>query len=252
MPMRWVAVVVPTYNEAENIAALTSEIGRQPGVNHIIVVDDNSPDGTGRIADQLAADHPGQIKVIHRAGKLGLGTAYIAGMRCALENGATHVFTMDADFSHHPGYIPAMIQMSDTCDLVIGSRYVPGGGTRNWGLSRRALSRGANLVAHITLGLAARDCTAGFRSYDANLLRAIDLDRIKSSGYSFLLEMLFICERKGAKVGEVPIIFQDRRFGQSKISQNEIWKAWQTIGRLSVQRVRGQSVTTPKGDPAKP
>lgn len=232
-----VVVIIPTYNEAENIALLVDQVLQQEGVNRAIIVDDNSPDGTGQIADRLAEQRPGQVDVVHRSGKLGLGTAYIAGYRRAFEQGATRIITMDADFSHQPGYIPAMLRLSESCDLVIGSRYVPGGGSRNWGIARRALSRGANTVAHITLGLAARDCTAGFRCYHADLLQAIDLDGIRSNGYSFLIEMLFLCQRMGASVGEVPIIFEDRRAGRSKISQSEIAKAWQTIARLFARRV---------------
>jgi dolichol-phosphate mannosyltransferase len=235
-----VIVVVPTYNEAENIELLSEQVLQQAGVDRVVIVDDNSPDGTGQIADRLAEQRPGGIDVIHRTGKLGLGTAYIAGFRRAFDLGATRIFTMDADFSHQPSYIPAMLRLSGTCDLVIGSRYVPGGGTRHWSIFRQALSRGANTVAHVTLGLAARDCTAGFRCYHADLLQAIDLDQIRSNGYSFLIEMLFLCQQMGARVGEAPIIFEDRRFGQSKISQAEILKAWQTIGRLSARRLQGR------------
>ncbi len=234
-----VVVVVPTYNEAENIELLVDQILAQEGVDRAVIVDDNSPDGTGRIADRLAEERPGQVDVIHRAGKSGLGTAYVAGYRRAFEHSATRIITMDADFSHQPGYIPAMLQLSQRCDLVIGSRYVPGGGSRNWGILRRALSRGANAVAHLALGLTARDCTAGFRCYHADLLQAIDLDEIRSNGYSFLIEMLFLCQQMGASVGEIPIIFEDRRAGRSKISQAEIGKAWQTVARLSGRRLRG-------------
>jgi glycosyltransferase involved in cell wall biosynthesis len=208
-------------------------------VNRVIVVDDNSPDGTGQIADRLAAQLPGRVDVIHRAGKLGLGTAYIAGFRRALDLAATQVITMDADFSHQPDYIPALLRLSRHCDLVIGSRYVSGGGSRNWGILRQTLSRGANVVAHITLGLAACDCTAGFRCYQAGLLQAIDLDEIRSNGYSFLIEMLFLCQQMGASVDEIPIIFEDRRAGRSKISLAEIGKAWQAVVRLSASRLLG-------------
>ena len=235
-----VVVVVPTYNEAENIVPLIDQILQQAGVDRAIIVDDDSPDGTGQIADRLAERRPGQVDVIHRAGKLGLGTAYIAGFRRAFDQSATRIITMDADFSHQPSYIPAMLRLSRNCDLVIGSRYVPGGGSRNWGVLRRALSRGANAVAHITLGLAPRDCTAGFRCYHADLLQAIDLDGIRSNGYSFLIEMLFLSQQMGASVGEIPIVFEDRRFGRSKISQAEIAKAWMTIGRLSARRLLGR------------
>jgi glycosyltransferase involved in cell wall biosynthesis len=234
------AIVLPTYNEAENVEALTDQVLQEEGVDRIIIVDDNSPDGTGEIADRLAKARPEQVDVIHRSGKAGLGTAYIAGFRRAFEMGAARVVTMDADFSHQPGYIPAMLRISKACDLVIGSRYVPGGGTRRWSIFRQALSRGANAVAHVALGLAARDCTAGFRCYNTRFLRAIDLDRIRSNGYSFLIELLYLCQVSGARVGEVPIIFEDRRAGKSKISQTEILKAWQTVGRLTVQRLRGR------------
>jgi glycosyltransferase involved in cell wall biosynthesis len=234
-------VVVPTYNEAENIEALTDQILQQVGVDRVVIVDDNSPDGTGQIADRLVGQWLGRVDVVHRTGKLGLGTAYIAGFRRAFDQDATHIITMDADFSHQPGYIPAMLRLSRSHDLVIGSRYVSGGGSRNWGVSRRALSRGANAVAHITLGLTARDCTAGFRCYHADLLQAIDLDGIRSNGYSFLIEMLFLCQQMGARVGEVPIIFEDRRAGRSKISRAEIAKAWQTVARLSAHRLRGRT-----------
>lgn len=232
-----VYVVLPTYNEAENITPMAEQILAQPGVHHLVVVDDNSPDGTGQVADELGLRFPGRVAVIHRAGKLGLGTAYTAGFRHALAEGAARVVTMDADFSHKPTYIPAMLRKAQTFQLVIGSRYIPSGGTANWGLARRALSRTANAVAHIVLGLSARDCTAGFRCYHADLLRMIDLGRIRSNGYSFLIEMLFLCQELGATVGEVPIIFEDRRFGQSKISQAEIIKAWRTVGRLALRRL---------------
>lgn len=237
MGSKLVVVVVPTYNEAKNIELLTDRILRQEGVHRVVIVDDNSPDGTGQIADRLVEQRPGRVDAIHRTGKLGLGTAYIAGFRWAFGQEATRIITMDADFSHHPSYIPALLRLSETYDLVIGSRYVPGGGTRYWSIFRKVLSRGANAVAHITLGLAARDCTAGFRCYNADLLQAIDLDQIRSNGYSFLVEMLFLCEEMGASVGEVPIIFEDRRLGRSKISQAEIIKAWQTIARLSSRRL---------------
>ncbi|MBN1312193.1 MAG: polyprenol monophosphomannose synthase [Anaerolineae bacterium] len=234
-----VIVIVPTYNEAENIVPLVSQVFQQKGVDRVVIVDDCSPDGTGQVAEGMVAREPNRVSVVHRAGKLGLGTAYIAGFRRAFDYGATRVITMDADFSHQPSYIPAMLRMSKSCDLVIGSRYVPGGGSRNWGISRRVLSRSANAIARITLGLAAHDCTAGFRCYDSELLQLIDLDVIRSNGYSFLVEMLFLCQKTGASVGEVPIIFEDRHFGRSKISYMEILKAWQTIVRLSAQRLRG-------------
>ena len=231
-------VIVPTYNESENIEALVQEVLALPPVSGVIVVDDNSPDGTGQIADELAARH--KVQVIHRAGKLGLGTAYVAGFRRALEMEAERIMTMDADFSHHPSYIPAIVRKSDDCDLVIGSRYVPGGGTRNWGPHRQLLSRGANTFARLMLGLRAHDCTAGFRCYHRGLLQAVDLSGILSDGYSFLIELLYRCQQAGGEIGEVPIVFEDRRAGQSKISQAEIVKALFTVLRLSAERLAGR------------
>jgi dolichol-phosphate mannosyltransferase len=203
---------------------------------NVINVDDNSPDGTGEVADLWAARYPDRVQVVHRAGKLGLGTAYIAGFHCAFESGFDRIMTMDADFSHHPRYIPAMLDLSRERDLVIGSRYVPGGGTLNCTAKRKALSRGANTFAKVMLGLRAQDCTAGFRCYRREVLQAIDLDDIRSNGYSFLIEMIFNVQRRGFSIGEVPIIFEDRRRGTSKISQNEVIRALQTVERLSVRR----------------
>jgi len=225
------AVVVPTYNEKENIERLVNQILALGLDLQVIIVDDNSPDGTGQIADRLAAadDH---VQVIHRKGKLGLGTAYIAGFKRALALGAPFVMSMDADFSHDPSYIPAMVSMSRSCDVVIGSRYVKGGGTKDCTLPRKLLSRGANLFAKINLGLKTHDCTAGFRCYRRAVLEAIELDTIFSSGYSFLIEMIYRCQKKGFTVGEVPIIFVNRQQGASKISRLEIVKAMYTVLRL--------------------
>jgi dolichol-phosphate mannosyltransferase len=232
-------VIVPTYNEAENLRPLVTSVLAQDGVSGVVVVDDGSPDGTGALADGLAAELPTQVSVVHRPGKLGLGTAYKAGFGRALALGADRVVTMDADFSHPPEAIPRLLALAATCDLVIGSRYVPGGQVRNWGIDRRLLSWSANALARAALGLTARDCTAGFRCYDVALLRRIDLDRVRSSDYAFLIEMLFLCQRSGASVGEVPITFEDRRYGASKISRREIWRALGTVARLSVSRVVG-------------
>jgi dolichol-phosphate mannosyltransferase len=225
------AVVIPTYNEAENIERLVKQILDLGLGLQVIVVDDNSPDGTGSIVDGLAATDQ-QVSVVHRAGKLGLGTAYIAGFKKALVDGAPIVFSMDADFSHDPKYLPAMVEKSRADDLVIGSRYVPGGGTSGCTTPRKALSQGANLFAKTLLGLKAKDCTAGFRCYRRQVLETIDLDSIFSSGYSFLIEMLNRCEKKGFTVGEVPIIFVNRQRGASKISRTEILKAMYTVMRL--------------------
>ncbi len=238
-------VIVPTYNEADNIVELLTQLLDLPVGLGVIVVDDNSPDGTGALVDEWAAKYPSRVYAVHRAGKLGLGTAYIAGFKKALSLGAMGIMTMDADFSHDPKYIPDMIALSHTKHVVIGSRYVPGGGSRHCARRRVLLSKGGNLLARIALGLQARDATAGFRLYRREVLESIPLDKIFSSGYSFLVEMLFLCQRRGWQIGEVPIIFEDRRLGTTKISKNEVFKAQYTLLRLFYRRVRG-------GEPRRP
>ena len=231
-------VIVPTYNEAENIRLLVADILSLPIPVDVIVVDDNSPDGTGGIADELAAHH-NAVHVVHREGKLGLGTAYIAGFKYALERDYDRVMTMDADFSHHPRYIPEIVEKSRTGgDLIIGSRYVKGGGTSGCTLPRKFLSWGANAFAKTVLGLGAMDCTAGFRCFRREVLDSIPLDEIRADGYSYLVEMLYHCQHAGYRVAEVPIIFADRRRGTSKISRHEIFKAALSVWRLMRQRQR--------------
>jgi len=238
-------VIVPTYNEADNLDDLISQLLALPVHIGVIVVDDNSPDGTGQLADKWAANHPERVLVVHRAGKLGLGTAYLAGFKKALDIGTRRIMTMDADFSHNPRYIPDMIAMSKHKHVVIGSRYVAGGGQRNCAWKRVLLSKGGNFVARSLLGLQARDATAGFRLYRREVLESIPLDRIFSSGYSFLVEMIFLCQRRGWQIGEVPIIFEDRRKGQTKISRQEVYKAQYTLLRVFYRRLRG-------GEPRQP
>lgn len=238
-------VVVPTYNEADNLDALLERLLALPVNLGVLVVDDNSPDGTGEMAEAWAAQEPGRVRVVHRPGKMGLGTAYIAGFNAALAMDAEMVMTMDADFSHNPRYIPAMLALAEEKHVVIGSRYVPGGGSRNCTWKRVMLSRAANFVARALLGLKARDATAGFRLYHSEVLRSIPLAQIFSSGYSFLVEMLFMCQRRGWSIGEVPIIFEDRRMGKTKISRQEIFKAQYTVLRLFLRRIRG-------GEPRRP
>ncbi len=228
--------IVPTYNEKENIKPLVREILDLPVPVNVIIVDDSSPDGTGEIAGGLAVAHPDRVHVVHRPGKLGLGTAYIDGFKRALQVGASRIMTMDADFSHHPRYIPAMLQKCEEVHLVIGSRYVDGGGTAQCTLPRKMLSRGANGFAHLMLGLGARDATAGFRCYRREVLESIDLNGIRANGYSFLIELLFRCQQAGWQVGEVPIVFVNRLRGASKISRDEIVKALWTVIRLSPHR----------------
>ena len=235
LPVQAVAIV-PTYNEIENLNPLVEQLlGLDAGLG-VLVVDDNSPDGTGEAADRLAAEHP-EVRVIHRAGKLGLGTAYRTGFDHALTLGVPFILTMDADFSHDPRYIPDMLAKAANHDLVIGSRYVRGGGAQDCVGWRVALSHGANLFAKVMLGLKAHDCTAGFRCYRREVLERINLDAIRSEGYSFLIEMLYQVQRAGFRVGEVPILFVNRRRGASKISRSEILRALGTVGRLWRNRV---------------
>lgn len=239
-------VIVPTYNEADNLEDLLSQLLALPVSLGVIVVDDNSPDGTGALADKWADAHSERVFVVHRPGKLGLGSAYIAGFYRAFELNAKRVMTMDADFSHNPRYIPAMVELSKRKHLVIGSRYVPGGGAVNCTWKRVMLSKGSNLLARTLLGLKARDATAGFRLYRREVLESIPLDKIFSNGYSFLVEMLFLCQRRGWQIGEVPIIFEDRRKGKTKISRQEVFKAQYTLLRLFIRRLRRREPRRPQ------
>ncbi|HOK41107.1 MAG TPA: polyprenol monophosphomannose synthase [bacterium] len=226
-----ILIVIPTYNEKENIEKLIRKIFEVNSNYHILIVDDNSPDGTSEIVKKLQTEFT-NLHLITRSGKLGLGTAYIAGLKYGYQNGFTAIGTMDADFSHSPEYLPAMVELLKKYDIGIGSRYVPGGGTKNWGIHRKILSRCANAFAKFMLGLKSNDNTAGFRLYKREVLEKINLDNIFSNGYSFLVEMIYKCQKAGFKVGETPIIFIDRKEGKSKISKNEIFKAIKTILRL--------------------
>lgn len=231
-------IILPTFNEAENIAALLRGLRDATGPVEpfdIVVVDDGSPDGTAQIVRDLMESDP-RLNLIDRGKKLGLGTAYRAGFDHAAERGHQFVFTMDADFSHNPEHMPQMWAKADENDVVIGSRYIPGGGVSNWPFHRRLLSKTANMMARLMLRLKARDCTSGYRCYRVSLLSEIGLDQIKSDGYSYLSEILYRCERKGARIAESPIHFVDRRAGQSKISKREIWKAMATLVRLRFHR----------------
>jgi len=212
-------IVVPTYNEHENVRGIAARfLTALPGAE-ILFVDDNSPDGTGAVLDELAAAEP-RIHVMHRAGKLGLGTAYIEGFGWGLARGYDYLFEMDADGSHDPKYLPEMLALAeDGADVVVGSRYVPGGGTENWGLARKIISRGGGLYARTVLGIDLRDVTAGFVCWRRAALEAIDLATITSNGYSFQIEMKYRALRHGLRVVETPIVFIDRRVGQSKMSR---------------------------------
>lgn len=212
-------VLVPTYNERENLAAITRAIhAAQPDLD-VLVIDDASPDGTGELADRLAAADP-RIKVLHRAGKEGLGRAYLDGFRWGLEDGAdyTHLIQMDADFSHDPSFLGDLLAASADADVVIGSRYVAGGSTEGWTLRRRLLSRAGGVYARTVLGVTIRDLTAGFVCYRRGVLEALDLRGVEASGYGFQIEMKYRCLRRGFRVREVPIAFPDRQRGASKMS----------------------------------
>jgi dolichol-phosphate mannosyltransferase len=232
-------VIIPTYNERENIGALLPRILEQPRFR-VLVVDDNSPDGTATLVEDMIAEHD-RIGLLKRPGKQGLGTAYVAGFRRALGEGAAFVFEMDADFSHDPSYLPALLAAAEEqYDAVIGSRYVPGGGTTDWGVVRRLISRGGNLYARAILGLRVMDATGGFRCYRRKVLETIDLGDIRSNGYSFQIEMTYRARCAGFRVGEVPIIFPDRRVGHSKMSRRIVLEALVTVWRLRLARLRGQ------------
>lgn len=237
-------MIVPTYNERENLARLVGHLRALPGDIHLLVVDDGSPDGTGAIADAIAACDP-YVHVLHRSGKLGLGTAYRAGFHYGIKHGYGYICTMDADFSHSPESLPALLDLAASgYDLVIGSRYVPGGAVVGSPPLRKFISYAANALAHTALGVAARDCTAGFRCYQRQVLEAIDLDAIFSSGYSFLIEMAFLVERAGFRIGEVPITFVNRTEGASKINKREIYKAMYTILRLRTRYLPWERIMT--------
>ena len=231
-------VIIPTYNESDNIPSLVSQILALPGNNHVIVVDDNSPDGTGALVDEIAATQA-RVHAVHRPAKMGLGTAHIAGMRRAFELGLDPIITMDADFSHHPQYLPALVARLDQFDIAIGSRYVRGGGMQGRNLKLRLVSWGANFFARTMLSLKAHDCTSGYRAYRRAVLESIDLDAVFSNGYSYLIELLFLCQARGWRIGETPIVYEDRRAGTSKISRAEIYKATYTVLRLTYRRLRG-------------
>lgn len=224
-------VVVPTYNERENIRPLCRRILEQGRALEVLVVDDNSPDGTAGEVRQISAESH-RVHLLERRGKLGLGTAYIAGFHWALERGYDRVIQMDADFSHPPERLPAMLEQSRRCEVVLGSRYVPGGGWERWPRRRLIFSATANWLTRNLLGLPARDCTAGFRCFHASALRQIPLENVRARGYAFQEEMLWQCTGRGWRICEVPITFRQRRRGRSKISLSEVLGALRVLVRL--------------------
>jgi dolichol-phosphate mannosyltransferase len=228
-------IIIPTYNESENLERLIGAIRTLPIQFEITIVDDGSPDGTGQLAEKIAARDPG-VHVIHRSGKQGLGTAYVAGFKYALQNGVEAIFEMDADFSHDPQALPQFLdKLKDGADVVIGSRYVNGVRVLNWSFKRLLLSKMATLYVDLITGMGSdvvTDATAGFKCYRRSVLEAIDLDRIHSNGYAFQIEMKYKAYRKGFKLAEVPITFNDRHVGQSKMNKKIIMEALWVVWRL--------------------
>jgi dolichol-phosphate mannosyltransferase len=230
-----VAVVIATYNERDNLGGLVTAVLGHPGYR-VIVVDDNSPDGTGELADRLAADFPGRVLVIHRTTQRGLGRSLIAGLQRALAEGADLIFEMDADWSHDPSYLPALAQAAEQADLVIGSRYLKGVSVVNWPLHRIVLSALANHYIRLTTSLSPRDCTSGYRCWRRDCLSKIPLDAVVSDGYAFLVETLYLARSTGCRIAEVPIIFIERREGVSKISTGVLLESLVIPWRLRLRR----------------
>ena len=236
-----VVIILPTYNERGNIVALLAslqdEFQRIRHDMHVLVVDDNSPDGTAEVVARFAGA-TSRVGLLSRPGKLGLGTAYLDGFRRALAEDASYIFEMDADFSHDPRYLPALLQETETrYDLTIGSRYVRGGATTDWGAIRKVISQGGNIYARLLLGLPIMDATGGFRCYRRRVLESLDLSAIRSNGYSFQIEMVYRTLQAGFRIGETPIIFPDRRVGQSKMSRRIVLEALLTVWRLRFSRI---------------
>jgi dolichol-phosphate mannosyltransferase len=241
-----IAVIIPCYNEAENLPKLVSALFSLPLDLNLLIVDDNSPDGTGRIADELAQAHPTRVKVLHRAGKLGLSTAYLEAFRLLFDTTTQAIAQMDADFSHDPAALVEMVKRLETCDLVLGSRYIPGGSTDlHWPAWRKALSAWGNFYARTILGMPIRDVTGGYRLWKKETLQAMPLDRVRASGYVFLVELLYLAYCLKFRIGEEPIYFADRRWGKSKMSFKIQMEAalhvWQVLWDFRDLRRSGRS-----------
>jgi dolichol-phosphate mannosyltransferase len=235
-----VLAVIPTYNERENLPGLVRAILTNPSCS-VMVVDDGSPDGTGAVADSLATEFPGRVDVVHRSGKRGLGRSYVEGLQKAIADGtADLICQMDADWSHDPSYLPALIEAAGTYDVVIGSRYVKGVSVVNWPLRRIFLSSFANIYIRAITGLAITDCTSGFRCWRRETLASLPLDRVVSDGYAFLTEMIFDAHLRGARIGEVPIVFVERRVGSSKLSGGVLVESALTPWRLRLRALFGR------------
>ena len=231
-------VSAATYNERDNLAELIAAIHAELPQADVLVIDDNSPDGTGELADQIRRRDP-RVHVLHRPGKLGLGTAILAAMRFAMDHGYDLVLNLDADFSHPPRYLPALVAGMRDHDVMIGSRYVPGGGTQNWPWTRLLMSQSVNVFVRLVLRLPVRDASGGFRCYRVSKLREADLDRVRSRGYSFQQEVLFRCHQVGCRLGEFPIVFENRKAGTSKVSLCESVRSLSMLGWLGVRAAMG-------------
>jgi len=228
------SIIIPTFNESENIEILINKILKLGLAEiSIIVIDDNSPDGTSKIVSKISEENK-QVFLINRPQKMGLGTAHIEGFKKALKINSEIILTMDADFSHDPKYIPEIIKLSNNFDVTIGSRYVKNGGVSNWPTYRKLISKCANFLARNTLSLKTKDCTAGFRCYKRDVLQAVDFNEVSSNGYSFLIEILYLIQKRDYNIGEYPIIFTDRVNGKSKISKKEILNAFKTILKIKL------------------
>jgi dolichol-phosphate mannosyltransferase len=232
---------LPTYNERENLELMIAALGEalDTSQDRVLVIDDGSPDGTGEIADRLASEHS-WVSVLHRTTKEGIGPAYVAGFRQALAEGAELVLEMDCDFSHDPADVPRLIAAAESADLVLGSRYAPGGGTANWGLVRRVVSRGGCLYAQVILGMRVRDLTGGFKCFRRPTLETIDLDALSAHGYAFQIETTYRVKRAGLRIQEVPITFVERRAGASKMTGSIVAEAMWTVPLLRLRALTGK------------
>jgi dolichol-phosphate mannosyltransferase len=240
MPHPTAVICLPTYNERDNLPLMVQAVHAVvPGL-HILVIDDNSPDGTGQLADEIAAKDP-RVFVMHREKKQGLGRAYVAGFKWALARDYELIFEMDCDFSHRPEHLPEFLARAETCDVVLGSRYIPGGGTQDWGWKRRFISKGGNTYARAILGLPFKDLTGGFKCFHRKVLQTLPLDQILSNGYVFQVELTYRSLLLGFRIGEVPIQFPDRTRGESKMSGSIFTEAMKNVLKLRLARGRLKS-----------
>lgn len=238
-------ICIPTYNERDNVGPIVEAVRRTVPGAHVLVVDDNSPDGTGKLAGELAARDP-QVFVLHRPGKEGLGRAYLDAFRWGLARGYAKLVEFDADFSHDPKYLPAMLETLDRADVVVGSRWVPGGGTENWSAARKLISSGGSFYARTVLGIPVRDLTAGFVGWNRRVLESLDLDLVESAGFAFQIEMKYRAFLRGFRIEEIPIVFPDRRVGTSKMSRRILFEGLAKVWGLRF-RVRRQELARKAG-----